>query len=261
LSSRGAQEKGLQASAAWRQPGPGSRCATRAPRHPRRASPSYFLQNLTHPTPASKVPQAGRNRPQRAVGQGCSIAICRISARFRRWAWAARGCGFADGAPHTRDSLSPIAAALNAVIASLGRVRRERADLFLLHSPTAADLADREALDCLTALKREGLARCGGVSRGDRATLAAITDDERVEAIEAPFHPNRQDLLADLGRAAGRGAIVIAREILVSDPRARRPTPRGALPLCLNEPAIAVALIGTTDARHLGEAVSAVGSA
>jgi aryl-alcohol dehydrogenase-like predicted oxidoreductase len=147
-----------------------------------------------------------------------------------------------------------------ALIASLRRLRREQADMFLLHSPTAADLADGEALDCLSALKREGLARCVGVSCGDRTTLAAITEDERVEAIKAPFRPNRHDLLALLRRAAGRGAIVIAREILVSDPRAHRPTAGDALSLCLNEPAIAVALIGTTDARHLGEAVCAVGS-
>jgi aryl-alcohol dehydrogenase-like predicted oxidoreductase len=32
------------------------------------------------------------------------------------------------------------------------------------------------------------------------------------------------------------------------------------LSFCLAEPAIAVALIGTTDARHLDEAIRAVGS-
>ena len=79
--------------------------------------------------------------------------------------------------------------------------------------------------------------------------------DRRVEVIEAPFGPNRQDLLVDLKRAAERGAIVIAREILTPDPRARRPTAATALSFCLAEPAIAVALIGTTDPRHLAEAI------
>ena len=39
---------------------------------------------------------------------------------------------------------------------SLRRLQREQADIFLLHSPSPADLADGEALDCLNALKQEG---------------------------------------------------------------------------------------------------------
>jgi diketogulonate reductase-like aldo/keto reductase len=54
-------------------------------------------------------------------------------------------------------------------------------DIFLLHSPSAADLAEGEALDCLSALKQEGLARCIGVSCDDQATLAIIASDN-VEA-------------------------------------------------------------------------------
>jgi aryl-alcohol dehydrogenase-like predicted oxidoreductase len=122
-----------------------------------------------------------------------------------------------------------------AVLRSLARLRREQVDIFLLHSPSAVDLADGEALDCLSALKQEGLARCVGVSCDDKATLAIIASDKRVEAIQAPFGPNRQDLLVDLKRAAERGAIVIAREI--SSPatferasRRRRPLCRSALP-------------------------------
>jgi aryl-alcohol dehydrogenase-like predicted oxidoreductase len=120
------------------------------------------------------------------------------------------------------------------VLRSLARLRREQ--IFLLHSPSAADLADGEALDCLTALKQEGLARCIGVSCDDQATLAIIASDKRVEVIEAPFGPNRQDLLVDLKRAAKRGAIVIAWEILARDLKARQPArlalPRVAATLC-----------------------------
>ena len=143
---------------------------------------------------------------------------------------------------------------------SLRRLEREQADIFLLHSPSPADLADGEALDCLNALKQEGLARCVGVSCDDQATLAPIASDKRVEAIEAPFGPNRQDLLVHLKRAAERGAIVIAREILARDLQARRPAVEAALSLCLAEPAIAVTLIGTIDAFHLGEAIRVVES-
>jgi len=89
--------------------------------------------------------------------------------------------------------------------------------------------------------------------------LASITSDKRAEAIEAPFGPNRQDLLVDLKRAAKCGAIVIARDVVSCDLQARRPAVEVALPFCLAEPAIGVALIGTTDARHLDEAIRAVG--
>jgi aryl-alcohol dehydrogenase-like predicted oxidoreductase len=146
------------------------------------------------------------------------------------------------------------------LLGSLGRLRCERVDMFLLHSPSAADLADGEALDCLSALKQEGLANCVGVSCDDQATVASIVSDERVEAIQAPFGPNRQDLLVDLKRAADRGAIVIAREIRARDLQGRQPAVEAALSFCLAEPTIAVALIGTTDPRHLDEAICAVGS-
>jgi aryl-alcohol dehydrogenase-like predicted oxidoreductase len=146
-----------------------------------------------------------------------------------------------------------------ALLGSLSRLRREQADIFLLHSPRAADLADGEALDYLSALKQEGLTRCVGVSCDDQATLASVAFDKRVEVIEAPFGPNQQDLLVDVRRAAERGAVVIAREILTPDPQARQPTAKAALSFCLAEPAIAVALIGTTDECHLGEAIRALG--
>jgi aryl-alcohol dehydrogenase-like predicted oxidoreductase len=147
-----------------------------------------------------------------------------------------------------------------ALLGSLRRLRREQADVFLLHSPSAEDLQDGAALDCLSALKQEGLARCIGVSCDDQATLARIASDERVEAIEAPFGPNRQDLLVDLKRAADRGAIVIAREILSCDRQSHRPAVEAALPFCLAEQSISVVLIGTTNTRHLDRAIRVIGS-
>jgi aryl-alcohol dehydrogenase-like predicted oxidoreductase len=45
-----------------------------------------------------------------------------------------------------------------ALLGSLPRSEREPADIFLLHSPSAADLKDGEALDRLSAFKQEGLA-------------------------------------------------------------------------------------------------------
>jgi aryl-alcohol dehydrogenase-like predicted oxidoreductase len=41
-----------------------------------------------------------------------------------------------------------------ALLGSLRRLRREQADVFLLHSPSAEDLQAGAALDCLSALKQ-----------------------------------------------------------------------------------------------------------
>jgi aryl-alcohol dehydrogenase-like predicted oxidoreductase len=200
------------------------------------------------------VTKAGQQFPlaQRALLplRGVAKRILAHSARARVVASAARAKRLPRN--YTPEYLR------RAVLRSMGRLRREQVDIFLLHSPSAADLENGEALDCLGALRREGLARCVGISCDDHEALTNIASDERIQVIEAPFGPNRQDLLAGLKRANERGAIVIAREILARDRQGRRPKAEIALSFCLGEPAIAVALIGTTDARHLDEAVRAV---
>ena len=124
-------------------------------------------------------------------------AFVEFGKSFRDWAGGCAARLLDAGSPR-RESLSLIAAAVNggmakrflthssqagatnsrrlrqatttglrlrrALLGSLGRLQREQADIFLLHSPIAADLADGESSDCLG------------------------------KAIEAPFCPNRQDL-------------------------------------------------------------------
>ena len=58
----------------------------------------------------------------------------------------------------------------------------------------------------------------------------------------------------------GAETLTVAPEILARDLQGRQPAAETALSFCLAEPAIAVALIGTTNARHLNEAIRAVGS-
>jgi aryl-alcohol dehydrogenase-like predicted oxidoreductase len=155
-----------------------------------------------------------------------------VTRRFLAHSSWARAAAIAARAQPLRRDYTP-KYLRGALLRSLRRLQREQADIFLLHSPSRADLEDGEALDCLGALKQEGLARCVGVSCDDKATLASIASDKRVEAIEAPFGPNCQDLLVDLKRATERGAIVIVREILARDLHARRPSRppcRSALP-------------------------------
>jgi aryl-alcohol dehydrogenase-like predicted oxidoreductase len=206
---------------------------------------------------ATIVTKAGRRLPFRGE---VLLPLRGMATRFLAHSSQARAAAAAIAAKPLSRNYTP-EYLRRSLLDSLRRLQREQADIFLLHSPSPADLADGEALDCLNALKQEGLARCVGVSCDDQATLAHIASDKRVEAIEAPFGPNRQDLLVHLKRAAKRGAIVIAREILARDLQARRPAVEAALSLCLAEPAIAVTLIGTTDPAHLDEAIQVVGSA
>lgn len=140
---------------------------------------------------------------------------------------------------------------------SLRRLRRDQVEIFLLHSPRAQDLADGAALDALQQLKRRGLARLVGVSCDDIETLDAVADDPRVEAIEAPFGLGRRQMEASLSRAAQRGVVVIAREILSAEPPAERPPVAEAVKFCTSHPSVSVTLVGTGKLGHLREAVEA----
>jgi hypothetical protein len=102
----------------------------------------------------------------------------------------------------------------------------------------------------------EGAGDGVGILCDDQQTLAITAGT--VEVIQAPFGPNRQDLLIDLKRAADCGAIVIVREILSGDrhrgARRRKMRCRSVLPSC------GKCCLRTTDARHLDGTISAVGS-
>jgi aryl-alcohol dehydrogenase-like predicted oxidoreductase len=215
-----------------------------------------LLGEALRSTDARVVTKAGQRY---TFPQGILLPLRGMTTRFLALSPQARTAARAVRAKTMRRDYTP-EYLRRSLLGSLSRLRREQVDIFLLHSPSVPDLRDGEALDCLGALKQEGLARCVGVSCDDQATLAIIASDKRVEAIEAPFGPNRQELLVDLKRAAERGAIVIAREILARDFDARRPGLKTALSLCLAEPAITAALIGTTDVRHLHQAVRVIGS-
>jgi hypothetical protein len=107
-----------------------------------------------------------------------------------------------------------------ALLGSLCRLRRERSTYFCWTARARRSWRTERLLDCLGAFKHEGLARSVGVSCDDQATLANIASDKRVDGIEAPCGPNRQQLLVALKGAA---AIVIAREILARDFDVHRP--------------------------------------
>lgn len=145
-----------------------------------------------------------------------------------------------------------------ALTASLRRLRRDRVEIFLLHSPRMEHLADGAALDALAEFKRSGLAGMVGVSCDDADVLAAVCRDPRVEVVEAPFGVARPGMAAALTDFSARGGMVLAREILSAEAAHERPAVAAAVSFCVAHPAVAVTLVGTTKLDHLREACDVV---
>lgn len=71
-----------------------------------------------------------------------------------------------------------------ALAASCRRLRRDRVDIFLLHSPPAALLAGDELWAALDAIRGDGLAHATGVSLRTIDSFEAIAEREAVQAVE-----------------------------------------------------------------------------
>lgn len=132
---------------------------------------------------------------------------------------------------------------------SLRRLRTDRVDGFLLHSPPAAIVADPATNDVLAALRQAGKARHVGVSCDDREALVAALAIPSVTMLQLPV-----DLLADAagfaGDIASRGIIIIAREVI----SLRRDLPPiEAVRDALAQPLVSCALVGTTRLAHLAD--------
>ena len=146
------------------------------------------------------------------------------------------------------------------LMGSLRRLRREQVEVFLLHSPRAEHLADGAALDGLVDLKNRGLAGLVGVSCDDLEVLEAICHDPRVDVIQAPFGVSRRSMEPGLRKAAGRGALVIAREVFSFEAPAEKPSIGDAVSFCVGHPSVGITLVGTTNLEHLREATRVVSS-
>jgi aryl-alcohol dehydrogenase-like predicted oxidoreductase len=102
-----------------------------------------------------------------------------------------------------------------ALEASLARLRTDRVDLWQLHDPPAAAIADRTVQRALLAAKEEGLARAIGASVHTLEEAQAVLDAGCFEVIQIAYSvafqwvPNRF-----LDEARVRGLGVIAREPL-----------------------------------------------
>ncbi|WP_075217682.1 aldo/keto reductase [Mongoliimonas terrestris] len=147
------------------------------------------------------------------------------------------------------------------VEASLKRLQRDTVDVLMLHSPPAETIRRGDALAALAELKTAGKIRVVGVSVDDVDAARAALSDPRVEALQIPLHPGVVDYDEILHQAAGQGVAIVAREVLggpnaISASSLNADTVRAHMVKAAARPEVALALIGTTKARHLQEAVS-----
>ena len=149
-----------------------------------------------------------------------------------------------------------------AVEASLRRLDREQVEIMLLHGPPASVLAEGMAVGALEAAQRCGKIGLIGVSVDDVPAAFAALADERVRVLQIPLLPGEIEFEPVIERARREGVAIIAREVF-GGPRAisGEIQPEGFAASRVAELTtrvdLAVTLVGTTNERHLREAVAA----
>ena len=218
----------------------------------------------------------GQGDSERAIGEAFAGTARRelflvtkggrhFSAKARALAWAkplirpllaARGAGGAVSARRSEALRTDWSAeALTASLdGSLRRLRTDRVDAFLLHSPPADVAGDPAIGAALAAMQAAGKARYVGISVDDLASLRAALTQPAVSIVQVPA-----DVLAEAGELAAeivrRGIIVMAREVIRMRPDLAAPA---AVAAALADPLVSCALVGTTRLAHLAEVVAAV---
>lgn len=174
--------------------------------------------------------------------------MARKSERARRGVSAAR----ANPMPTRWDSVF----LTTSLEGSLRRLRRDRIDLFMLHSPPAEVVARGEAIDALEAARKAGKIGLIGVSVDDVACAEAALRDPRVQALQVPLLPGATEFEPVLDQATEAGIAVIAREILggaqaisgASDPAAYAADRISTL---VHDTRVTLPLVGTTRLKNL----------
>ena len=158
---------------------------------------------------------------------------------------------------------------------SLGRLRTEPVDLWLLHHPGMDAIESDELFEFLQAQVDKGKVRCFGVALGPGPGWAdegaAAIQERRVAAVETVYNVAEQDPgreLADLARETGAGLVVrdplaprlppAARRRLEFLERDRDQTlDQALLRFALADPVVATVLSPARDRGHLAELAAA----
>ena len=133
--------------------------------------------------------------------------------------------------------------------ASLRRLKTDRVDLFLLHSPPVSLAGDEEIARLLDKVVHGGKARFAGISCADAADARRWMDVPRVSCVQVPFSIGSESL--DVPLNAG----VIAREVLANRGEA---SPTEAIRHVLKSPSIDVALLRVSSREHLETALQTI---
>jgi aryl-alcohol dehydrogenase-like predicted oxidoreductase len=155
-----------------------------------------------------------------------------------------------------------------AAISSLRRLKTDRLDLFLLHSPPRDVLLDNEVADAMASLRQEGTIRFWGVSaRNDDEALIAL-DMPGIDCLEIEFNVcHRRPSTDVIPKAASGGVGVIARQPFASGRLVSGPLPFGttmetAVAACLQfaigVPGLSTVIPGMSRPKHVARNVVAM---
>lgn len=145
--------------------------------------------------------------------------------------------------------------------ASLRRLRRERIEVFMLHSPDAETLRRGVAIETLERARSAGKIGVLGASVDEPDAAEAALTDQRIKVLQLPLRPGETSFNAVATKAAAAGVAVIAREILGGSgvvAAAANPVAHAQARLVetLRRPDVALSLIGTTKQAHLDAAIA-----
>jgi aryl-alcohol dehydrogenase-like predicted oxidoreductase len=170
------------------------------------------------------------------------------------------------------------------VRATLRALRLDAVDVLQVHSAGAAVLARPDLHEALDRLRRQGWIRSAGATVYEEEAARAAIRSGAFQTLQVAVHPLAQGVVPLLGEAEAAGIAVIARSVLLRGALSQRAAalPGGLEPLrdavvalaeatgtgladlpttayrwALARPAVAVALVGTTDVSELDVALAA----
>lgn len=146
---------------------------------------------------------------------------------------------------------------------TLRRLRRERIELFLLHSPPVGVIRAGDAVSALELARKAGKVDIVGVAVDDAETALACLTDDRIKVLQIPLRPGGSDYSEVLDMAAAVGVAIVAREILGgaaaiaghSDPAG---VARARIIEVAHDPRISLPLVGATRIETLTASIEAV---
>ncbi|MGE2724333.1 aldo/keto reductase [Mycolicibacterium pulveris] len=143
---------------------------------------------------------------------------------------------------------------------SLRRLKRERVDVFLLHSPSIDVIQAGDAMSALDRARAAGKIGLAGVSVDDSETALACLADTRVKVLQIPLLPRANEYAEVLDQAARARVPVIAREILGGSSNQQRiPSTAARARICelVRDPLVSIPLVGATRIATLTDSAEA----